>query len=1151
MFMEQIKKRKSKTVLFYRIRRINVLILSAIFYLLPAVTNKAFANSPDNKSVMQSNGFVAKGTIVDETGEPAIGATISIKGTTVGVISDVDGKFEIKVPSNKTTLVFSYIGFNTKEVLASENMNIVLESNSQVLTEVVVTGITKMDKRMFTGATTKLTNDDVKIDGLSDISRSLEGRAAGVTVQNVSGTFGAAPKIRVRGATSIFGSSKPLWVVDGVILEDVEEVNADDLSSGDALTLISSAIAGLNADDIQDFQILKDGSATSIYGARAMAGVIVVTTKRGRAGHHSVNYTGEFSYRMVPTYSNYNIMNSQEQMGFYKELKDKGWLSFAETYTRKNSGVYGHMYRLLDQYDQTSGIFGLPNTAEAQYAYLQEAEMRNTNWFNELFNHNVSQNHSVSISSGSEKTQFYGSLSAMLDPGWTMKNKANRYTANFNATFNLAKNLSLSILSNGSFRKQTAPGAMSQENDPVFGEVTRSFDINPYNYALNASRTLDANTFYTRNYTDFNIKHELNNNYMDLSVSGFKFQGEVKWTIIPGLEWSNIGAIKYDAASTEHHIKDASNQANAYRAMGNSLTQTNNPYLYDDPDYPYQHPVSILPEGGFFQKTDNKMFAFDFRSSIFFTRIFNEDHYLNINAGAEFNSYDREKNWVMQWGRQYELGDIAYYPYEYFKQGNEEGSKYYTILNSYSRKVGMYANPTYSYKQRYTLTTTLRYDGSNKLGKSKATRWLPTWNIGLSWNAHEEDFMKSIQKTLSYLKFRGSYSLTGETGPDYINNATMMVMSNTPWRPTSSLLETGLQIGYGNSLEAKYGIPHLAGFQNQDLTYEKRLELNIGVDFGLFDNRVSVVTDWYTRKNYDLIGPVFTELLGMKYGNIATMKSHGVEVSINTRNIQNKDFSWNTTFNFSYNQTKITKLLSQSSILKLVRGSGYAKQGYADRAVFSIPFAGLNSEGIPTFYNENGEITINDVNLQEVRPDHQTFLKYEGPINPPYSGSLGNILNYKNFRLNVFLTYSFGNVLRLDPFFKYSYSDLDALPKEFKNRWTMPGDEQFTTIPVVASKHQYAENCYLRTAYNLYNYSTERIAKGDFVRLKELSLTYTFDKKILPKSFNNLSLKLQATNLFLLYADKKLNGSDPEFFASGGVALPMARQFTFTLRLGL
>lgn len=234
-----------------------------------------------------------------------------------------------------------------------------------------------------------------------------------------------------------------------------------------------------------------------------------------------------------------------------------------------------------------------------------------------------------------------------------------------------------------------------------------------------------------------------------------------------------------------------------------------------------------------------------------------------------------------------------------------------------------------------------------------------------------------------------------------------------------------------------------------------------------------------------------------------------------------------------------------------MRGSGYAKQGYADRAVFSIPFAGLNDEGIPTFYNEKGEVTIDGINMQEVRPDYQEFLKYEGPTNPPFSGSLGNIFNYKNFRLNVFLTYSFGNVLRLDPVFRYSYSDLDALPKEFKNRWTIPGDEYKTNVPAVISQFQYADNSYLRTSYNLYNYSTERIAKGDFIRLKEVSLTYTFKDKLLPSPLRNLSLKLQATNLFLLYADKKLNGNDPEFYASGGVALPMAKQFTFTVRVGL
>lgn len=176
--------------------------------------------------------------------------------------------------------MISYIGMQTQEVAIKPAVKVTLKVDSEILDEVVITGMQKMDKRLFTGAATKLAADNVKLDGIAEISRALEGRAAGVSVQNVSGTFGTAPKIRVRGATSIYGSSKPLWVVDGVIMEDVTEVDADALSSGDAETLISSAIAGLNSDDIESFQILKDGSATSIYGARAMAGVIVVTTKR-------------------------------------------------------------------------------------------------------------------------------------------------------------------------------------------------------------------------------------------------------------------------------------------------------------------------------------------------------------------------------------------------------------------------------------------------------------------------------------------------------------------------------------------------------------------------------------------------------------------------------------------------------------------------------------------------------------------------------------------------------------------------------------------------------------------------------------------------------------------------------------------------------
>ena len=325
------------------------------------------------------------GTVVSQAdGLPIIGASVQIQGTKTGVVTNTDGNFTLEVPSGKK-LVISYIGMVTQTVSAKQGMKVVMADDNNTIGEVVVTGISSQDKRTFSGATTKINAADAKLDGMADISRSLEGRSAGVSVQNVSGTFGTAPKIRVRGATSIFGSSKPLWVVDGVIQEDVVDVDADKLSSGDANTLISSAIAGLNADDIESFQILKDGSATSIYGARAMAGVIVVTTKKGKAGQAHLTYTGEYTTRLKPRYSDFNIMNSQDQMGVYQELQQKGWLNYAETANAMNGGVYSKMYNLISSYNKTTGQFGLPNTDEAKTAYLRAAEYRNTNWFDRLF----------------------------------------------------------------------------------------------------------------------------------------------------------------------------------------------------------------------------------------------------------------------------------------------------------------------------------------------------------------------------------------------------------------------------------------------------------------------------------------------------------------------------------------------------------------------------------------------------------------------------------------------------------------------------------------------------------------------------------------------------------------------------------------------
>lgn len=1081
------------------------------------------------------------GTVVSaEDGEPVIGASVMIQGTKVGTVTDIDGNFTLSANRANPMLEISYIGMVTQKVKGSSNMKITLQTDSKTIDEVVVTGMVKVDKRLFSGSTSKIDASSAKIDGVADISRSLEGKAAGVSVQNVSGTFGTAPKIRVRGATSIYGSSKPLWVVDGVIMEDVVDVSSDQLSSGDANTLISSAIAGLNSDDIESFEILKDGSATSVYGARAMAGVIVVTTKKGKAGQAKISYTGEYTMRLKPSYSTFNIMNSQDQMSVYQELQQKGFLNYAEISNANSSGVYGKMYELLNTYDPVTGQFALANTNEARAAYLRDAEYRNTNWFGELFSNSIQHNHSVSITAGTEKAQYYASVSAMYDPGWYNKSQVERYTANFNANYKISKKLNAGIIGNASYRKQEAPGTISATTNPVTGEISRAFDINPYSYALNSSRALDPNTYYTRNYSPFNIFHELENNYIDLNVVDFRMQASLSYKPITKVELTALGAVKYTATTNEHNIKDDSNQAAAYRAMGNSTIQKNNNYLYTNPDDIYSLPVTILPNGGILDRTDNRMFGYDFRASAAYNDVYNEDHIVNLYGAMEVNSVERHATWFRGWGMQYNMGEIPSWAYAVFKKSQEQGSDYYSLENTHERSAAFVGVATYSWKRRYSLTGTYRYEGTNRMGKSRSARWLPTWNLSGAWNAHEESWFEKLKPVLSNFTAKLSYSLTADRGPSSITNSRAVIKADNPWRPSASDKESSL---------------YIAWLANQDLTYEKKHELNFGIDAGFLNNRINFTFDIYTRRNYDLIGATNTMGIGgesTKYGNVAKMKSNGVELSLNTVNIKTKDFTWSTDFIYSHMHNEVTELNTYNRLYDYISGYGFTMPGYPQRSLFSIPFAGLNNEGLPTFYDPDGNITVTGIDMQEYDPERLKFLKYEGPADPTDVGSFGNIFRYKNLTLNLFITYSFGNVVRLDPVFSSSYSDLSATPKEFNNRWIKPGDEKYTNIPVIASKQQLNNIADLDRAYQSYNYSTARVAKGDFIRMKEISLAYEFPKTITQAlNIANLSLKLQATNLFLLYADKKLNGQDPEFFNAGGVATPMPKQFTLTLKFGI
>nr|DAF61526.1 MAG TPA: TonB-linked outer membrane protein, SusC/RagA family [Siphoviridae sp. ctJ0s2] len=1024
----------------------------------------------------------AKGKVIDSEGKALAGVSVSAKqDKALHTTTASDGTFSIQV-AEKTILVFTLTGKQTVELVATT---------------------TPMQVTLPNAAPEKKETTTV---------------------------------VSMRQATSVKSVYYPLWVIDGVIYKEDKDFNVADLASPEAKRLIAAALPGLSESDIQSFQVINDASATALYGQRALGGVISVRTSKAGQGTNSFTYQAELTYRAIPSYREYNILNSQDQMAVFNEMANGKSLDNEAVFIASQYGVYGHLYNSIYNYNDQSGEYGVLNTDAGRAAYLRAAELRNTNWFKELFSPSIMQTHSVSMSGGTSKSNYYASASALIDPGWYKQSQVKRYTANLNVTHHLLKSLSLNVIGGASYRNQRAPGTLGQDVDVVGGEVKRDFDINPYSYATNTSRVLDPREYYTANYAPFNIFNELENNYIDLDVLDAKFQAELRFKPIRGLELTLLGAFKHTAASQQHNVRDNSNQALAYRAMPNSVIRESNKYLYRDPDHPYDLPSTVLPNGGFMHKGENRMSNYDFRATANYNRTFGV-HTLNLFGGLETTNIQRNRTAFTGWGLQYAAGETPFYPYQYFKKQVEDGNSYYNLNNTNYRTVAFYGNATYSYKGRYVVNGTYRYEGSNQLGRSSNARWMSTWNVSGAWNMHEEDFFQKL-KPLSHLTLRLSYSLTGTPPDPSYSSSTTILKSYIPFRLFAEDQEPGI------------GIEQLG---NADLTYEKKNELNAGFDAGLFDDRLSLSFDAYTRRNFDEMGPMITQGIGgtiIRPANVAEMMSSGLELSITSQNIKTKDFNWTTSFIYSYTHSEITKLYNQGRMIDLVSGNGFAKKGYPARALFSIPFVGLNNQGLPQLINEKGEVTTDNINFQE--RNHTEYLKYEGPTDPTHTGSLGNTLSYKGLHLNVFLTYAFGNVVRLDPKFKAYYGDMASMTHAFINRWQAAGEEARTDIPTILSRRQYATNNNLRYAYNGYNYSTARIAKGDFIRLKEISLAYDLPTSLIKRTpLRSASVKVQATNLFLLYADKKLNGQDPEFFNIGGVASPTPRQFTLTLKLGL
>jgi TonB-linked SusC/RagA family outer membrane protein len=1079
-----------------------------------------------------------RGIVKNENGEPLSSVSVKVKGQTLGTTTNESGVFTLKdVPAN-AVLEISITGYKTQEyrLTGNPNIEIVLQQEVRAMDDVVVTGFQRIDKTKFGGSAVTLKADQVRVDGMTDISRMLEGRAAGVSIQNPSGAFGAAPKVRIRGATSLNGANKPLWVIDGVVLEDIVNISNDQLTSGDPTTLLGSPVAGLNPNDIESFDILKDASAAALYGARAMNGVIVITTKKGRSGKAQISYAGNFSTQLKPSYNDFNIMNSAQQMSVLAELERKGYLN-SDILSQSNNAMYGKLYQSLVGDD--NGNFALENTPEARRAFLLRYAKANTDWFDILFRNSFIQEHSLSIQYGSDKSQSYFSTSFLGDNGWTIGDKVKRYTLNFRNNYKFSDKVSGGFSTLGSVRQQRAPGALARRSNPVEGRYDRDFDINPFSYSLNTSRAVTAYDekgnleYFNRNFTPFNIIDELANNYIDINMIDLRLQGDFSYKFAKNFRYDFLGAIRMVKTGREHQIKESANMANAYRSAANSTIRSLNNFLYQDPDNPEAEKEIVLPRGGFYNRTEDEMIFYNVRNSINYNKVINGRHTVDVLAGQEVKFTNRKTSNNTGYGYQYDQGGIPFVDYRIIKQAIEGNFPYYGMEQVYDRFAAFYATAGYSYDKRYHISLYGRYDGSNRFGKAALNRWLPTWSVSGAWNIDKEKFAQNIN-WLDFARLRGSYGLSGDMGPAI--NADVLLRNYITDRQWTADRESAIQ---------------LVSLANKELTWEKQYSTNIGLEFGVLKGKLSFTIDRFLRRSYDLIDQIATSGIGgqyWKFANYADLKSNGWDIAVDANLVKTRNWSVNSKLTFGYAKTKITNLSNLPILFDLVQPDGYNVLGYPVRSLFSIRYSGLDhASGVPVFINEKGEVS-SDVYYQD---NNTAYLKYEGPVDPPYNSSFGSTVTYKSFTFNFLITSQAGNKIRLSPVFSTRYSDWTALPVDFIDRWVQSGEENTTAVPAMLDR-LYGNNLSGIYPYSSYNFSDVRVAKGDFIRLKSVSLNYRLPSAWIARAgFTNANIGVSAINPWLIYSDKKLKGQDPEFFNTGGVAQPIQKQIVLSIKLGL
>lgn len=1080
------------------------------------------------------------GVVTDkELREPLIGAAVYLKGSQIGVTTSSDGRFAISVPAGGGTLVFSYVGKKSQEYTFSERqtaINIQLEDAMNDINDVVVTGYQKLEKRLSASATASIAMDDVQLPNVTNLSNMIQGHVPGVTVQQTSGSPNAVPRIRVRGSSTIFGNAAPVWVVDGIIREDPvplsnDELNnvlygttgelTDQMNENANLSLLGNAISGVNPNDIESITFLKDASATAIYGTRAANGVIVVTTKRGKSGAPSLNYSMSLGFSAAPRYSQYNLMNSKERIAVSREVVQSGYLYDATPYNTAYEGA------LFDYYDNkiTKSEF------DARVASL---ETMNTDWFDLLFQNSFSQDYAASLSGGNDKTNYYVSLGYNNSQGTAKGDESRQYTFSSNLTSRLTSWLDIDTKLSFADRKSES-----------------FYTVNPFDYATTTSRAISPDEYYTTQVTTFpgvgqsnfplkyNILNELNHTGNEAAVRSVNASLGLNADLLPGLRANVLVGVGYTNSTQQSWADEMSYYIASIRGYDYGAVVPGSD----------EQKASKLPQGGILNYANTNNTSYTARVQLQYNKTFGKDHAINVMAGYEARSVRYDGFTTVEYGYFPERGKNISYEYDSATSGqtgsyagSQSSLDKHTVkmTDQKSNTISAFGTFVYAYKNRYVLNFNVRGDASNRFGQYANNKFQPVWSVAARWSVSQEEWMKNV-RLLDDLSFRASYGRQGNVPTSVGPNLVAKYISPTVNRWTGDY-----QIGISR-------LPY------PNLRWEKTNTINLGVDFSLLNGRIAGTFDYYVKRGEDIIFnlPVAAEYGTQNtYRNGASLKNTGFELAVTFIPIRTKDFQWTITPNWSKNTNNISNATDQKyTYMDYLAGNAY-ENGRPVNAIYSWAFTGLDPEkGHARFAH-----TSTDASEVVVSDDPKDYLVYSGQKDPKISGGLTMSFRYKNFSLTGNFAYAFGNVRRLN----FLYNGAATMPQPHQNltselihRWKAPGDELTTNIPGFVFDEKKSYNVYVPTGtnnmlntYEMYNYSSARIVKGDFFRCRNLMLTWYAPKKVASKlHMQNLSCSFNVTNPFTI-CSKRFNGQDPEIENTGSVALPITQTYSLSVSIG-